>query len=272
MSTAPPSEPVAPRGAAGSARAGGPGGGEGVAACVLVAAGSGTRLAAGRPKAFVAVGGAPLLVHAAEGLAASGVLHRVVVVVPAGLEDEARRLLAEVPGMPPTDVVQGGPSRQASVAAGLGALPAGADVVLVHDAARALAPADLVRRVVAAVRSGGHEVVVPAVPVADTLRDVSGGVVDRSRLRAVQTPQGFTADVLRRAHVEAAVGEGATDDAGLAEAAGARVHLVEGDAEAFKVTGPLDLLLAEAVLARRAAAPVAAPSSAAPAPVGGVTA
>ncbi|WP_445263258.1 2-C-methyl-D-erythritol 4-phosphate cytidylyltransferase [Pseudokineococcus sp. 5B2Z-1] len=229
-------------------------------------------MAAGRPKAFVAVGGAPLLVHAAAGLAAADALDRVVVVVPAGLEDEARRLLAEVPGMPPTDVVEGGPSRQASVAAGLGALPAGADVVLVHDAARALAPADLVRRVVAAVRPGGHEVVVPAVPVADTLRDVSGGVVDRSRLRGVQTPQGFTADVLRRAHVAAAVGEGATDDAGLAEAAGARVHLVEGDAEAFKVTGPLDLLLAEAVLARRATSPGPAPSSAAASPVGGAPA
>lgn len=204
------------------------------------------------------MGGAPLLVHAAAGLAASGAVDHLVVVVPAGLEDEARGLLAGVEGLPPADVVVGGRTRQASVAAGLGAVPAGAGVVLVHDAARALAPADLVVRVVDGVRTAGHDVVVPAVPVADTLRDVSGGVVDRSRLRAVQTPQGFTADALRRAHAAAAVGEGATDDAGLAEAAGCRVHLVEGHPEGFKVTGPLDLLLAEAVLARRAAAATAA--------------
>ncbi len=221
---------------------------------MLVAAGSGTRLAAGRPKAFVPVGGTALLVHAARGLAASGAVVLVVAVVPAGLEDEARGLLADVPDLPPLRVVPGGPSRQASVAAGLAAVPGDLDVVLVHDAARALAPPALVQRVVRAVRDQGAAVVVPAVPVHDTLRDVDGGVVDRARLRAVQTPQGFAAGVLRRAHAAPAAGEGATDDAGLAEALGEHVHVVVGDPEAFKVTSPLDLLLAEAVLARRGSA------------------
>jgi len=224
------------------------------AACVLVAAGSGTRLAAGRPKAFVPVGGRPLLVHAAQGLAASGAVALVVAVVPAGLEDETRDILAAVPDLPPLRVVPGGPTRQASVAAGLAAVPDDREVVLVHDAARALAPPGLVVRVVEAVRDQGRTAVVPAVPVHDTLRDVDGGVVDRARLRAVQTPQGFAADVLRRAHAAPAAGEGATDDAGLAEVLGEHVHVVVGDPEAFKVTRPLDLLLAEAVLAQRAAA------------------
>jgi len=202
----------------------------------------------------VPVGGRPLLVHAAQGLAASGAVALVVAVVPAGLEAETRHLLGAVPDLPPLRVVPGGPSRQASVAAGLAAVPEDQEVVLVHDAARALAPPGLVLRVVEAVRDQGRTAVVPAVPVSDTLRDVDGGVVDRSRLRAVQTPQGFSADVLRRAHAAPAAGEGATDDAGLAEALGEHVHVLVGDPEAFKVTRPLDLLLAEAVLARRDAA------------------
>ncbi|MEJ5944169.1 2-C-methyl-D-erythritol 4-phosphate cytidylyltransferase [Pseudokineococcus basanitobsidens] len=221
-------------------------------ACVLVAAGAGTRLAAGRPKAYVPVAGTPLLELAARGVVGSGVVDQVVVVVPRGLEAETRTLLDAVPGLPPSTVVPGGTSRQGSVAAGLAAVAPGAGVVLVHDAARALTPPGVVRRVVEAVRDQGHDAVVPAVPVHDTLRDTGGGVVDRSRLRAVQTPQGFSAAALRRAHAAVAVGEGASDDAGLVEATGVRVHVVLGDPEAFKVTTPLDLLLAHAVVTARA--------------------
>lgn len=224
------------------------------AVCVLVAAGSGTRLAAGRPKAFVPVGGEALLLHAARALASAAVLDALVVVVPAGLEDETRGLLATVAVDLPVDVVAGGTCRQDSVAAGLAAVPDAAAAVLVHDAARALVPPALVRRVASAVLEEGHEAVVPVVPVPDTLRTVDGEPADRERLRAVQTPQGFAAEPLRRAHAVERLGpEGATDDAGLVEALGLPVHLVAGDAEAFKVTRPMDLLLAEAVLARRAA-------------------
>ncbi|MEJ5913979.1 2-C-methyl-D-erythritol 4-phosphate cytidylyltransferase [Pseudokineococcus sp. 1T1Z-3] len=222
---------------------------------MLVAAGAGVRLAAGRPKAFVTVGDVALLVHAARGLAAARVVDRLVVVVPVGLEGETRQLLRDVTGAWSCAVVAGGATRQASVAAGL-AVVEDAGVVLVHDAARAFTPPEVVARVVAAVRAG-HDAVVPAVAVHDTLRDVTGAVVDRSRLRAVQTPQGFSVDVLRRAHAVPAAGRGATDDAGLVEATGVLVRVVDGHGESFKVTTPLDLVLAAALLVSRA--DVAAP-------------
>jgi 2-C-methyl-D-erythritol 4-phosphate cytidylyltransferase len=127
-------------------------------------------------------------------------------------------------------------------------------VVLVHDAARALAPPALVAAVVSAVRSGAAAVV-PGVPLVDTVRSLDGQRVDRSRLRAVQTPQGFSRTVLERAHAAAADAEddetlAATDDAGLVERLGEPVLVVPGAPEAFKITTPLDLLLATAVLER----------------------
>lgn len=233
------------------------GGRPGRTACLLVAAGSGTRLAAGVPKAFAGLAGRSLLEHALERVLASGCVDLVVAVVPAELQGPACALL---PG--DVVVVPGGGTRQASVTAGLAGLSAaeghdGVDVVLVHDAARCLAPAALVARVEGAVRSG-HPVVVPAVPVHDTVRmvgsDADGGVtgstlVDRSRLRAVQTPQGFAREVLEQAH-RAGAHLPVTDDATLAEHLGHPVHLVPGAEEAFKVTRPLDLALAQALIGR----------------------
>lgn len=137
-------------------------------------------------------------------------------------------------------VVAGGATRSASVRRGLDAVPADAGIVLVHDAARPLAGPELFERVIAAVRAGA-DAVVPVVAVADTIRDVDGGVVDRDRLRAVQTPQGFDALVLRAAHAAGAEG---TDDAGVVEAAGHRVVMVEGSPTNLKITGPQDLAVA----------------------------
>jgi 2-C-methyl-D-erythritol 4-phosphate cytidylyltransferase len=139
-----------------------------------------------------------------------------------------------------TAVVPGGATRSASVRCGLAAVPAAAQVVLVHDAARPLASPELFGRVVAAVRAGAGAAV-PVVPVADTIRDVDGGVIDRERLRAVQTPQGFDAAALRAAHAGSPEG---TDDAGLVEATGGRVVLVEGEPTNLKITGPHDLAVA----------------------------
>jgi 2-C-methyl-D-erythritol 4-phosphate cytidylyltransferase/2-C-methyl-D-erythritol 2,4-cyclodiphosphate synthase len=143
----------------------------------------------------------------------------------------------------------------------LAALPADADVVLVHDAARAFVPGEMVARVLAAVRSGA-EAVVPVLPLADTVKEVdSSGVVrrtvDRERLRAAQTPQGFRRDVLERAHGPAAEqpGAAATDDAALAERLGVRVVTVEGAPEAMKVTTPWDLRVVRALLADGAGRP-----------------
>ena len=144
-------------------------------------------------------------------------------------------------------VVAGGATRSASVRAGLAAVPDGAAVVLVHDAARPLATEALFERVVAAVRAGAAAAV-PAVPVVDTIRRLDGGVVDRDLLRAVQTPQGFDAAVLRDVH---RTEPDASDDAGLVEAAGGHVELVEGERENLKLTDPIDAVVAEALLAAR---------------------
>jgi 2-C-methyl-D-erythritol 4-phosphate cytidylyltransferase len=157
--------------------------------------------------------------------------------------------------------VTGGSTRTESVSAGLDVLPSSVDVVLVHDAARALTPAEVFRRVATAV-AAGSAAVVPVLAVVDTVKVVENGVVtatpDRSSLRAVQTPQGFAADVLRAAHASTAARDPQiTDDAMLMEARGATVAVVDGDSLAFKVTTPLDLVFAEAVLARGPVAPPA---------------
>ncbi|MGN6300413.1 MAG: 2-C-methyl-D-erythritol 4-phosphate cytidylyltransferase [Angustibacter sp.] len=214
--------------------------------CVVVAAGQGTRLAAGRPKAFVELAGTTLLEHAVSRVLDAGV-HHVVAVVPAELVASTQQLLAGR-----AVVVAGGAERQDSVALGLAGLPEEVAVVLVHDAARCLAPPSLVAAVVQAVQSG-HPAVVPGLPVVDTLKEVDGagtvvGTVAREPLRAVQTPQGFDRAVLQRAH--AAADAAATDDAALVERLGESVTVVPGDPMALKITTPDDLALAEFWLAR----------------------
>jgi 2-C-methyl-D-erythritol 4-phosphate cytidylyltransferase len=216
---------------------------------VLVpAAGLGVRLGPGTPKALRLLAGEPLLVHAVRGLRAASCVGPVVVAAPAAEVDDVRALLASYDVV----VVAGGAQRQDSVRAALAALPAEADLVLVHDAARCLTPVAVVEAVVTALQAGA-EAVVPVLPVADTVKQVEGdrvtATVDRSSLRAVQTPQGFRRDVLEKAHASGL--PAATDDAGLVEAVGGTVLTVAGSDEAFKVTRPLDLLLAEAVLRER---------------------
>jgi 2-C-methyl-D-erythritol 4-phosphate cytidylyltransferase len=218
---------------------------------VVPAAGSGVRLAAGAPKAFVTLAGRPMLELALAGLRESGVVDRVVVAVPPSRTDEAKLVFGGgVDG--DTTIVAGGADRTASVRLALAAI-GGAEFVLVHDAARALTPAALIARVVHALHDG-HPAVVPALPVTDTIKavDANGAVIgtpERAGLRAVQTPQGFRADVLRRAY-ERAVGGAYTDDASMVEQLGTPVQIVDGDPLAFKITTPMDLLLAETVLAR----------------------
>ena len=216
---------------------------------VVPAAGAGTRLGPGAPKALRLLAGEPLLVHAVRRLRACPEVGRVVVAAPAGSEDDVAALLA---GLDAT-VVTGGAERQDSVAAGLAVLPPEVELVLVHDAARALVPPAVVAAVVAALRQGA-EAVVPVLPLADTVKrvgedDVVTGTVPRQELRAVQTPQGFRRAVLERAHRTAAGSAAtATDDASMVEALGVPVRTVPGDPEAFKVTTAFDLLVAEAVI------------------------
>ncbi len=225
----------------------------------MAAAGRGERLGAGPPKALRQLAGQPLLVHAVRALAAAACVRTVVVAAPPGHVGAVRALLKTLDEGAAVElcVVAGAESRQASVAAALSALPADVDVVLVHDAARPLAPVALVDAVEAAVRDG-IDAVVPGLPLSDTVKQVDdqGLVVStpqRAGLRAVQTPQGFRRKVLEAAYAAAARAGGpeATDDAALVERCGTAVRVVPGAAEAFKVTGPLDLALAEALLATR---------------------
>lgn len=247
-------------------------------AAIVVAAGAGQRLGAMLPKAFVAACGEPLYVHAARAMRESDAVDSLVLVVPDGYADEADAALrrSRAIGAMALAVVVGGPSRQASAARGLAATDPAAEVVLVHDAARALTPPSLIRDIIHAVRLG-HRAVVPGVAVADTIKQVgqadpSGArpveaTLSRGELRMIQTPQGFERTLLDRAHRQ---GEqrahdealAAGDDAALVEAIGEQVHVIPGDPQAFKITGPHDLAIAEAILRSRAVVePVIEPAS-----------
>ena len=215
---------------------------------VVPAAGSGERLAAGVPKAFFQLDGRTLIERAVDGLLQSGVVDRVVVAVPADRTDRAKLILGE-----DATVVAGGVNRGDSVARALAAVAdvEEPDFVLVHDAARALTPPELVVRVVEALRAG-HSAVVPVLPLTDTIKavDANGtvlGTPDRAGLRAVQTPQGFVTELLLRAYQRAGTAD-FTDDASLVEHVGGQVHVVDGDPLAFKITTRLDLLLAQAIV------------------------
>lgn len=191
-----------------------------------------------------------MLERAIAGLTDSGVVDSIVVAVPPSRTDEAKLVFGGA-----ALIVAGGADRTESVRLALAAV-GDADYVLVHDAARALTPPTLVARVVQALEEG-HGAVVPALPVADTIKavDANGAVLgtpERAGLRAVQTPQGFRTEVLRRAYARAgdgSSGQGFTDDASMVEQMGGQVQVVEGDPLAFKITTPLDLVLAEAILA-----------------------
>lgn len=220
----------------------------GAVVAVVPAAGSGERLQAGIPKAFCELDGRTLLERAVAGLLESGVVDHVVAAVPAGRIDQAKQVLGGQ-----ATVVAGGAGRIDSVRLALSALPGDPEFVLVHDAARALTPPGLIVRVVDALRSG-HDAVVPALPLSDTIKAVdANGVVlgtpERAGLRAVQTPQGFAAGLLLRAYERAGTAD-FTDDASLVEHVGGQVQVVDGDPLAFKITTRLDLVLAQAIVRR----------------------
>ena len=223
---------------------------------VVVAAGSGTRLGAAVPKAFVEVRGRRIVDWAIRGALAAPGVAQVVVVAPEAYAEALAGEYAEVPaGGPAVAVVAGGAERSDSVRAGLAALDPSFGVVLVHDAARCFTPVAVFERVIATVR-GGDPAAVPGLPAIDTVKVVDEeGLVrhtpDRASLRTIQTPQGFARPALERAH---ASGVHASDDAALAEACGIPVRVVPGDPRAFKVTTTDDLLRAEQALAEGSSA------------------
>jgi 2-C-methyl-D-erythritol 4-phosphate cytidylyltransferase len=211
---------------------------------IVVAGGSGRRF--GQLKQYALLGGRPVLQWAVAACRTCSA--GVVLVVPDGDGDGDHDLHGA------DAVVSGGPTRAESVRRGLAAVPADAAVIVVHDAARPLAPPALFAAVVAAVTEGGADGAVPGVPPSDTIKavDESGRVtdtLDRARLVAVQTPQAFRAALLRRAHD--AVSTEATDDAMLVEALGGTVQVVPGEPGNLKITDPGDLGAAERLLAAR---------------------
>jgi 2-C-methyl-D-erythritol 4-phosphate cytidylyltransferase len=216
---------------------------------VLAAAGRGERLGSDRPKAFARLGGRPLLAESLERLESSEWIDAIVIAAPPDWEEPSILVAEEIAATKVSSAVTGGASRSESVRLALADVPEDAAVVLVHDAARPLLPEEVIERVLAPL-SEGWDGVVPALPLADTVKRVeSDRVVEtlaRDDLVAVQTPQAFLADVLRRA-VAGDVSE-ATDCASLVEASGGRVKWVEGDPRLLKVTDADDLVLVESWL------------------------
>jgi 2-C-methyl-D-erythritol 4-phosphate cytidylyltransferase len=216
---------------------------------VLAAAGRGERLGSDRPKAFARLGGRPLLAESLERLEESGWIDAIVIAAPPDWEEPSILVAEEIAATKVSSAVTGGESRSESVRLALEEVPAEAAVVLVHDAARPLLPEEVIERVLAPL-SEGWDGVVPAVPLADTIKRVEGDRVvetlPRDDLVAVQTPQAFLADALRRA-VSGDV-SAATDCASLVESQGGRIKVVEGDPRLLKVTDADDLALVESWL------------------------
>lgn len=241
-------------------------------AVIVVAAGSGERLGHGMPKAKVPLGGEPILTHALRGVLAAGVARQICVAIPQG--DVSLRGLCEAmtvetaaTASPRITVVDGGSTRAQSVRAAMAALDRDITAVMVHDAARALAPREVFDRVAHSLAEGCLAVV-PALAVVDTIKTVTptgegesgrapekvSSTPDRGQLRSVQTPQGFDLATLRQAHVDAqqfsdAQAAAVTDDAMLVESLGVDVYVVKGSPRSLKITTPMDLMLAEALLA-----------------------
>ena len=216
---------------------------------IIAAAGAGTRFGADRPKQLVQLRGRPILLRSLDAFLACSAVDDVVVAL-------SRELAADPPeylrsGAKPVEVVAGGARRQESVANAFARVSTGADIVVVHDAARPLVTDDLIRRTVdAAARFGAA---IAALPARDTVKlsDLDGtirGTLPRQEIFLAQTPQAFRAGVLREALALGAAGGDATDEAMLAERAGHRVRLVSGDPRNIKITTPDDLAMAESFL------------------------
>ncbi len=213
---------------------------------ILVAAGRGERLAADRPKAFVAFNGKPLLAESLSRLDRSDLVTNLVVVAPPGWEEPAILCAEDESASKVVACVTGGDTRVDSVRAGVAEVPSGAAVIMVHDAARPLVTDEVIARVLGAI-DGDVDGAVPGLAIPDTIKRAPTGIVEqtvsRDSLFAVQTPQAFRAEIFRRALAE--VSDAATDCAGIAEAVGARVRVVAGEPRLAKITTAADLALVE---------------------------
>lgn len=217
---------------------------------IIVAAGSGSRLGVGEPKAFVKLHGRPMLHYSLATLAKLSSIAEVVIAIPAGMEKRTREEVARAGLEVPVKITPGGLERQDSVRVALALTSAEAEVILIHDAARPFADADLFRRCLEAATARGAAIA--AIPVSDTLKRVADGAIQatvkRLGLYQAQTPQAFQRRLLIAAH-ERATREHivATDDADLVEQIGGTVEIVEASALNMKITTRSDLMIAEAL-------------------------
>ena len=224
------------------------------ASAIIVAAGSGTRLGLDLPKAFVRIGGSTLLIRALRTLRAVSAVDEAVITIPAGMEQLARGEVNASGLEMPVKITPGGVERQDSVRIALSLVSVEAEIVIIHDAARPFAtPAMFAACIETALRAGGA---VTAIPVADTLKRVTGRTIESTQLRAglwqAQTPQAFQRELLVDAHSRAVRdGIAATDDADLVERIGATVEVIEGSPLNLKITTRDDLAIAEAIVAQR---------------------
>jgi 2-C-methyl-D-erythritol 4-phosphate cytidylyltransferase len=223
-------------------------------AAIVAAAGSGDRLGGGQPKALVELAGRPLVAWSVAALAASERVEQLVIAAPGGHEDQIAAVAGEAAPNLPLDVVAGGSSRSRSVANGLEAVPEAA-IIVVHDAARPLVTAELIDRSVSQLERWGCDAVIAAARATDTIKEANAGgrvtaTLERSSLWAVQTPQTFRADALRKA-ADGSELDRAYDDAQLVEAIGGDVRVVESSRDNLKITTPFDLRVAELVLEGR---------------------
>ncbi|HEY2106847.1 MAG TPA: 2-C-methyl-D-erythritol 4-phosphate cytidylyltransferase [Candidatus Binataceae bacterium] len=218
---------------------------------IIVAAGSGTRLGDSEPKAFVDLGGQPLLYYSLRTLSKVAPVAEVIVAIPPGKEPQARDAAQHAGLRVPLKLTAGGAERQESVAIALSLANPESGIVVVHDAARPFASAALFAACIeAAARSGGA---IAAIAVADTLKEAAQSVIIATRPRhglfAAQTPQAFRQELLTAAHRQsAAQPQPATDDAYLVERLGTKVEIVTGSALNFKITTPEDLRMARALI------------------------
>ena len=207
-------------------------------AVIIPAGGSGERLGAKIPKALVQLAGKTLIEHAVANMAP--IANQIIVAAPAGFEEQFKDLLGSE-----VTVVTGGLTRTLSVKKALALVEKENEYILVHDAARSLASTDLAMRVIDSLRAG-EKAVIPGMPVSDTIKRVDGDnyvtkTPTRSKLRSIQTPQGFTRKLLLKAHTSA---DDATDDAGLVEDRGVDVKVILGEERAMKITTMNDLAIA----------------------------
>ncbi len=210
---------------------------------VIVAAGRGLRAGSQIPKQFLELGSRVVLMHTISGL--QGLVDEIVVVLPEGGLKYWQELTQSYHFEMPHIAVEGSSERFYSVKCGLSAVASDTDVVLVHDGVRPFFSKELIQRVISGAQQYGA--VVPVIPVVDSLRRIGGGIISRGEVMAVQTPQGFSKDLLLRAYTQN-YDKRFTDDSSVVESLGYSIEMVEGEAENFKITTPWDVELARILI------------------------